>query len=223
MATNAWVVLQHVDWEGPGLIGDALRARGHDYRLIRPDREPLPPPETVAGLVVMGGPMGVYEKDQHPWLAAEQQLIATLVGAACPVLGVCLGSQLLAAALGATVAPGPVFEVGPGEVRLSAAGMEDPVLGPAGFHLPVVHWHQDTFPLPDGAIRLASSDLYPQQAFRYGKLAYGLQFHCEVNADLAAAWRPRLPAGVTLEPEQVARVAEVGQGVIARFLRLALA
>ena len=217
-----WAVVQHADWEGPGLFGPALEARGHGFRVYRTDRgDALPAADLVAGLIVMGGPQGVYEAAQYPYLAREQALLSELVRRDRPVLGVCLGSQLLAAALGAAVARGPVAEIGMGEVALTPEGEQDAVLGAGPIRLPVVHWHQDTFPLPAGAVRLASSDLYPQQAFRVGRRAYGLQFHCEVDESLAAAWRPFLPSSVRLDPAHVRRVSAVGERLIARFLDLA--
>lgn len=214
-----WAILQHVDWEGPGLIAEALRARKLGYQIHRLDRGGAAPAlEALRGLVVMGGTMGVYEADRLPFLRQEMELIAACMRAGKPVLGVCLGAQLLAAALGAEVSKGPVLEIGAGEVRLTPAGQADPVLGGQGASLPVVHWHQDTFPLPAGAALLASTDLYAQQAFRAGRLAYGLQFHVEVDAALAAAWAGH---GLALAAPDVARVEAAGRAILARFFALA--
>lgn len=212
-----WAILQHVAWEGPGLILSELAARGIEPRIFRMDRgEALPQPTTLEGLVVMGGTMGVYEADRFPFLVAEKDLIRACVALGTPVLGVCLGSQLLAAALGAQVTKGPVMEAGEGEVTLTEAGRRDPVLGATGeATLPVVHWHQDTFPLPHGATLLASTELYAQQAFRVGTNVYGLQFHYEVDAALAAAWRPR---GLDLSEAHVRRVETAGRQLLGRFL-----
>src|SRR5581483_4254154 len=130
-SAGSWVVVQHVDHEGPGLIGEAIAEAGWAWRVVRPDRgEPLPADEPLAGLVVMGGPMGVHDTDRHPWLVAERDLIGRVVRAGRPVLGVCLGAQQLAAALGAEVTTGPEPEIGPGRVHLTPAGRRDPVLGP---------------------------------------------------------------------------------------------
>jgi len=214
-----WGIVQHVGWEGPGLIAAGLEARGWPVRVWRMDRgEALPPAQALAGLVVMGGPMGVYEVERHPYLRGEMELLAAMVAADKPVLGVCLGAQLLAAALGARVYKGPVMEMGAGWVELTEAGRADGVLGGGGdATLAVVHWHQDTFPLPAGATRLAGSELYPQQAFRVGTRAYGLQFHCEVDAALAAGWREH---GLELGAAEVERVERAGRGVVERFLSL---
>ena len=123
----------------------------------------------LAGLVVMGGPMGVGDEADHPWLAAERALVRDAVGRGLPVLGVCLGAQQLAAALGAEVKPGPAPEIGPGRVVLTAAGRRDRVFGPeyGGLadtgEVSCVHWHADTFALPGGAVHLAATAAYPHR------------------------------------------------------------
>ncbi len=214
-----WGIVQHVGWEGPGLIAAEMERRGMGYRVYRMDLgEAVPGAEELDGVVVMGGPMGVYEGERHAYLREEIRLLAEMVAGEKPVLGVCLGAQLLAAALGARVYQGPGMEQGAGWVELTEAGREDWVLGGGGeARLAVVHWHQDTFPLPAGATRLASSELYAQQAFRAGTRAYGLQFHCEVDAALAAGWRGR---GLELGAAEVERVEGAGRGVVERFLSL---
>lgn len=181
----AWALLQHVPFEGPGLI--AVQARAHglqlDHRHLYRD-DAVPSLEEVTGLVVLGGPMAVGDAEAHPHLAAEIDLLAAAVAANVPVLGICLGAQLLARALGAEVLPGATSEMGLGSVTLTDAGSRDVVLGPAGPVLPVLHWHNDTFTLPAGAELLASSDQCVNQAFRVGR-AYGLQFHVELDLALA--------------------------------------
>ena len=217
-----WVALQHVPYEGPGLIAAAASRRGLDLRLCHPYRgESLPSPEELDGLVVMGGPMGVQDTAEHPYLAREGELIAAMVRAGRPVLGVCLGAQLLAHALGASVYRGQRAEIGCGTVSLTEAGREDPVLGSTGgAALPVVHWHQDTFELPAHASLLAGSALFPHQAFRVGTRAYGLQFHVEVERELARAWRGLLPDGA-LEESSVVEVERAGRTVLDAFFELA--
>ena len=153
----------------------------------------MPEPNEVEGLVVMGGPMGVYETDKYPFLAHECRLIAELIRRERPVLGVCLGAQLLARALGARVFPGHGPEIGFGSVELTKEGKEDPLFGPSGPSFPVFHWHGDTFELPEGATLLASSTQYPHQAFRFGDYAYALQFHIEPDPDCSIA--PALHGG----------------------------
>jgi GMP synthase-like glutamine amidotransferase len=220
---RGWVAIQHVPFEGPGLIAAELERLGLPLRICRVyEGESLPDPGEIAGLVVMGGPMGVGDKDEHPYLTVERELISATVAATRPVLGVCLGAQLLADALGARVFTGPAPEIGPGTVALTEAGRADRVLGAAGSPtVKVVHWHQDTFELPPGAVWLASSDLYPHQGFRHGPLAYGLQFHVEVDARLAAGWREHLPAGVELPEATCAEVERSGRAILRAFFELA--
>jgi GMP synthase (glutamine-hydrolysing) len=223
MGAGPWVVLQHVRYEGPGAIADALDQAGHRHVVVRIDQgEPVPAAATVddvAGLVVMGGPMGVHDAALG-WLHDERVLMKAAVEAGLPVLGVGLGAQQLAFALGGVVATGPVAEVGVGEVHLGASALGDPVLGPAGSPLACMHWHRDTFTLPDGAVLLASSDLYPHQAFRFGARAYGLQFHVEVTASLVGHWGPHLPPGVFVRAPDIAHIGRAGQGVLQRFVAL---
>jgi GMP synthase-like glutamine amidotransferase len=217
------VAIEHVPFEGPGSIATEAALRGTPLCVVRPDRgEPLPSADELRGLVVMGGPMGVSDTAAHPCLVDELELLGRAVATGRPVLGVCLGAQLLAAALGAEVSRGEQLEIGPGTVALSAEGRADPVLGAAGrAQLPVVHWHQDTFALPAGAVRLASSALYPNQAFRAGTCAYGLQFHVEVDRALAAGWREHLPAGVAIAEAAREEIERVGRATIAAFFDLA--
>jgi GMP synthase-like glutamine amidotransferase len=140
------------------------------------------------GLIVMGGPMGAYEEDVHPWLRSEKSLIREAAQAGHPVWGVCLGAQLLAAALGARVYPGEAgAEVGMLPVELTDEALADPVFAGAPRSFPTLQWHGDTFELPDGATLLASSPAYPSQAFSY-RNAYALQFHLEVTPELAREW-----------------------------------
>ena len=220
---DPWLLVQHVAHEGPGAIGAAVADTGAGLTVLRMDRgDPLPPPAAVhdvAGLVVMGGPMSVH--DDLPWLADERALLRQAVEAGLPVLGVCLGAQQLAAALGAPVSTGPAPEYGVGEVHLTAAAISDPVFGPAPTPLPCVHWHGDTFALPEGAVRLAGNTAYANQAFRFGDRAYGLQFHVEVTASLVAHWGPHLPPGVFLRESDVAHVSRAGEGIVRRFVGLA--
>lgn len=214
-----WGIVQHVAWEGPGLIAAEMERRGIGYRVYRMERgEAVPRAAELDGVVVMGGPMGVYEAALHPHLSEEVRLLREAVAGNLPVLGICLGAQLLAAALGARVYKGPGMELGAGWVELTEAGRADGVLGGGGdAALAVVHWHQDTFPLPKGATLLACTELYEQQALRWGARAYGLQFHCEVDAALAVGWREH---GLELGAAEVERVERAGRGVVERFLSL---
>jgi len=182
------LVLQHIACEPPGAYEDELRDRGGRLVRVMVDQgEPLPDWRAFDGIIAMGGPMGAYEDDRLPWLGAEKQLIAEAVSAGAPFWGVCLGSQLLAASLGAPVGPGPSPEVGVLPVYRTAGGGADPVFRTMPDEFEALQWHSDTFALPHGATQLARSDAYEQQAFVF-KRAYGVQFHIEVGTALAAEW-----------------------------------
>jgi GMP synthase-like glutamine amidotransferase len=225
--SRPWAIIQHVPHEGPGLIGEVLCASGYGYETVRMDLgHQLPEVDQLGGLVVLGGPMSVHDVDQFPWLADERRLLAASIAAGLPVLGVCLGAQQLAAALGAEVTTGDHAEIGVGTVTLTAAGRRDRVLGPeygglAGTDIPCVHWHHDTFGLPPESVHLAATRAYPHQAFRAGDRAYGLQFHVEVTAALADEWRSFLPDGVVLEPSDLSRVETTGRRILQRLVDLA--
>jgi GMP synthase-like glutamine amidotransferase len=182
------LVLQHAGCEPPGVYEQEARARSVElHRILLDEPHELPDWGRFAGIVVMGGAMGAYEDDAHPWLTGEKRLIAEAVAAGRPYWGVCLGAQLLAAALGANVAPGPRPELGVLPVRLTPQAATDPVFAGAPGEFATLQWHGDTYELPAGAVRLAESELYPQQAFVLGR-AYGLQFHLEVDGELAREW-----------------------------------
>lgn len=181
------LVLQHAAPETLGTIADSLA--GHDLapRYIRTFAgEPVPEdPEASSGLILMGGPMGVYEQDRYPFLRAEMRVIEQALKSGKPVLGVCLGSQLIAAALGAPVRKGLRKEIGWHPVRLTSQAASDPLFSAVPREFTGFHWHGDVFDLPAGADWLASSDLTEFQAFRY-KSAWGLLFHLEVREPLIA-------------------------------------
>jgi GMP synthase (glutamine-hydrolysing) len=178
------LAVQHVPWETPHRILDACGAL--DVHTVKPlTGQALPAHEEVAGAVVMGGPMNVGEVDRFPALAAEREWLAEAVGRGMPVLGVCLGAQLLARALGAEVRPGESKELGFAEVRVSDP--EDPVIGGLAPRGKALHWHGDVFDLPDGAQHLASSAKTENQAFRVAN-AWGVLFHPEADFALLEAW-----------------------------------
>lgn len=175
-------VLQHVEPETPGLIGIALRDRGIATETIRTFANDRVPDDMDGrdALVVMGGPMGVYEQEKYPHLRNEIGLIRNALETSKPILGICLGSQLLAAALGSEVSPARK-EIGWFPVTLTDDAAVDPLWRDAGRSFTPFHWHGDAFDLPPGATLLAASALTPCQAFRHGESAYGLVFHMEMD------------------------------------------
>jgi len=182
------LVLQHIACEPPGVFEDVLRERGVELHRVELDEgDPLPDWREFDAIVAMGGPMSVNDDAELPWLADEKRAIGDAVRAGCPYWGVCLGVQLLAASLGARVYLGPEPEVGLLPVELTEEGRTDPVFGGLESSVTTLQWHGDTFDLPDGAVRLASSPAYANQAFRFER-AYGAQFHLEVSAAMAREW-----------------------------------
>ena len=184
------VLIRHVPHESAGTLEIALAGAGVEFRYLDVastypcslDCKELP------GLVVLGGPMNVDETDKYPFLRDEIAWIREAVEAGVPLLGICLGSQLLAKAFGARVYPGPLKEIGWYPLELSAAAGNDRLFTGCGTALTVFQWHGDTFDLPRGAVQLAHSPLYRNQAFRVGPCAYGLQFHIEMTAEMIDDW-----------------------------------
>lgn len=217
--SRTWWIIKHVAFEGPALIGTMLSERGIRYSVCEPfDGDSLPEASQCAGLVVMGGPMNALDDSGHPHLEQERMLIRGCLDLGVPVIGVCLGAQLMAAALGANVFEGPTGEFGAGTVTLTDAGKSDKVFGGIEGEVPVVHWHGDTFDLPEGAVLLAGSASYPHQAFRFGDNAYGLQFHVELTAAEFPVMREHMPTGTVPGTDHLASVEAVGRIVIGAFL-----
>ena len=223
--------LQHVPFEGPFGIADWAAARGHSLR-VTPLYAAAAPPE-LAGfdwLVIMGGPMGVGDEARYPWLAVEKDLIRRSIAAGKILVGVCLGAQLLAEALGARVYPHREKEIGWMPITLTPAGQASPVFGFLPLSLPVFHWHGDTFDPPAGAVQLARSAACEQQAFLYEGRVLGLQFHLESTpesvAGICAACADELVPGphgqtaaqmLTATPEDYARLKAALFGILDRL------
>jgi GMP synthase (glutamine-hydrolysing) len=187
------LIIKNTTSEGPGTIKDHLREAPLTY--FERDLEAgelLPDLDDFSHLVVMGGPMAVYEMHRYPFLINEALLIDKAIKANKRVLGVCLGAQMIAHVLGARVYHGKQKEIGWYEVALTDEGMKDPCLSQLAVDgknaAQVFQWHGDTFDLPKGAVRLASSSLYPNQAFRFSDSVYALQFHIEVTPSIVREW-----------------------------------
>ncbi len=183
------LILTHVAHEGPGTLGAYLREHGVRVDTIAlHDGAALPAEPSAADLVVsMGGPMNVYEDEKFPFLAAETAFLQRAMAADVPVIGICLGAQLIARACGARVFRAPVEEIGWGTVRLTGAGQTDPLFHGLPGELTVLQWHGDTFDVPEGGELVAAGTEVTNQAFRFGR-AWGLQFHLEVDRPLLIEW-----------------------------------
>ncbi len=193
------LVLQHHPLEHPGALAATLREGGATLETVALF-DGAGSPSSLAGyggLIVMGGPMNVYEDHLHPWLQAERALIARAVEADLPTLGVCLGSQLIATVAGSEVSRGDEAEVGWFTIRATDEAAEDPVFA-AMTTFAALEWHRNVFTLPPSAVPLASSARCPLQAFRVGRHVYGLLFHLEIDAGMVAAWCEAFSAGAPL-------------------------
>jgi GMP synthase-like glutamine amidotransferase len=183
------LIIKHIDIEGPGLIEYCLKKEKIPYKiLILKPRAHLPKLNGFTHIVILGGPMNVYEEDLYPFLKKEDLFIKEAIQRGKSVLGICLGAQLIAKALGAKVFKAPVKEIGWCEVSLTKAGSHDPLFLNLPKIFPVFQWHGDTFEIPKSGKLIATSDFIPHQAFRYGENAYGLQFHLEVTKQMIRDW-----------------------------------
>ena len=172
----------HVPFEDVGSIKPWAEAKGHTLTTTSLFADETPPPAADYDmLVVMGGPMGVYDEKEHPWLAGEKKAIEAAVAAGKPTLGICLGAQLLSVVLGGTVTKNPAPEIGWFKVEMTPQGLDESVFAgfPQSYY--AFHWHGDTFSIPPGAVHAASSAACSNQAFVYNHHVVGLQFHLETQ------------------------------------------
>ena len=188
MPARTAAAIRHVHLEDLGAFAQPIEAAGYAIRLHDAGVDDLRALDALAAdlVVVLGGPIGAYEEDAYPFLRDEIGLLERRLAAGRPTLGICLGAQLMARALGARVYPGPAKEIGWAPIALTEAGRSGPLR-----HLgddPVLHWHGDTFDLPQGAERLASTAICANQAFAWGRNALAFQFHPEAEAQGFERW-----------------------------------
>lgn len=200
MTTKTAAVIRHVHFEDLGSFAGPLARAGYEIRYHDIGRQGLPDPLAPDLLIVLGAPVGVYEEGKYPFLRDEITLLVARLGAGRPTFGICLGAQLIARALGAKVYPSGVKEIGWGPVDLTHTASATPLRHLA--ETPVLHWHGDTFDLPQSAVHLASTALCRHQAFGVGPNIFGLQFHPEVDP----------AAGI--EPWLIGHAAELGSAGI---------
>lgn len=184
------LVFQHVPYEPLGTLDPLLKEAGFRIRYVNFGRDASQRPslDRYAALIVLGGPMNADQIDTHPNLQTEVEILRDAVERDMSVLGICLGAQLLAKALGGQVTRNAVREIGWHDVELTADGRKDPVLAGFAQRQRVFQWHEDGIQLPDNVVNLARSPASPVQAFRHGEHAYGLQFHLEASASLIERW-----------------------------------
>lgn len=183
------LIIQHAPHEHPAALRRALESQGIRTLWIHPYRgEHYPAVTEIEGMVSLGGPMGANDQTLHPWINAECELLKACALGQKPVVGICLGAQMMAKALGGSVEPNPVAEVGWFPIALNKEGQSDPIAGAAGAGPTVYHWHGDTFHLPEGAVLLGNSKACARQAYRFGDQAYGFQFHPEADHQLVLEW-----------------------------------
>jgi GMP synthase-like glutamine amidotransferase len=211
----AVLICKNIEHEGPGTIEDYLRTQKFPYEIIDLSRgEKIPDHERFEVLILMGGPMSVQEENLYPYLQREGELVKDFLKRKRKILGICLGAQIMAKALGARVYKGKDQEIGWDNIELTEEGSRDPFMQALAFDpdtgdfsrkFKVFHWHGETFNIPRGAEKLAESDLYPEQAFRYGNRAYALQFHIEVQKKMIYDWfrdKPSQLITLTKQTEQ---------------------
>lgn len=192
------LICKNISSEGPGTIEDFLMANGILYAIVDLSKvENIPDTKGFSTLVMLGGPMSVNEDDIYPYIKKEEEIVREFIKDSKSILGICLGAQIIAKALGARVYKGMQKEIGWYDIELTAEGIADPIIRRLAVHphvgdmwkrFKVFHWHGETFDIPEGAVRLAGSELFPNQAFRYGNRVYAFQFHIEVTKEMIYDW-----------------------------------
>ncbi|MGI9330996.1 MAG: glutamine amidotransferase-related protein [Gammaproteobacteria bacterium] len=232
------LVCQHVAHEILGILDPLLRTAGFRIRYVNFGRQPDARPDMARydGLILLGGPMNCDQVERYPHLATEVDLAQAAIQQGKPVLGICLGSQILARALGARVHRNPVKEIGWYPLQPTAAAETDPLFRLLADSQPIFQWHGDTFEIPEHAVHLASSPDCPHQAFRYGDNVYGLQFHLEVDEAMIDRWlhapvnmreldamgdgETRVASIKAATPELIQQSVTLGRRLFGEYLRL---
>jgi GMP synthase-like glutamine amidotransferase len=183
------LAIQHIECEHLGTFSDYFIERRIDFEYLKLfEGESFPNPMSYDGVIILGGPMNAYEETEYPFLVNENSFIKESMKICKPVLGICLGAQLIAKASGAKVYTGECKEIGWSKIFLTEEGRFDEKMNVLGRELLVFQWHNDTFNIPNLAKRLAASDLFRNQAFSIGSSCYALQFHLEVTFEMVASW-----------------------------------
>lgn len=182
--------LKHIDIEGPGTMAEFLDKKSIQYKVVDVSACDVLPidPKQYRAIVILGGPMNVYEEDKYSFLKDEDELIKSALKNDIPMLGLCLGAQLIAKAVDAKVRKSPEKEIGWFKVNLTDDGIEDPLFQGLESEIDVFQWHGDTFDIPDKGLHIALSKACLNQAFRYNDNVYALQFHLEVTKDMVREW-----------------------------------
>jgi GMP synthase (glutamine-hydrolysing) len=188
MAMQNAVAIRHVAFEDAGTLEDVLAERGIALRYLEAGVDDLSAAKEADLLIVLGAPIGVYEVERYPFLSQEFAAIETALKRGTPLIGICLGAQAIAAVLGSRVYPARAKEIGWGLVSLTVDGRNSALAALADNQFKVLHWHGDTFDLPNGATRLAETAITPNQAFAYGRKVLALQFHVEQHANRLERW-----------------------------------
>lgn len=220
------LVCQHVAHELLGTLNPLFKEAGFRIRYVNFGRYPeiQPSLKDYFGLVILGGPMNVDEAEKYPHLAYEIKLIEEAIVREIPVLGICLGAQLIAKTLGGIVTKNPEKEIGWCDVSLTPEGKNDPLLRHFQKNEKLFQWHEDAFSLPKGCVPLATSGLCMNQAFRYGSKVYGFQFHLEVDERIIERWlkiSSQSPERIREEtPRHIDRLRELSRKIFGEFIKL---
>lgn len=213
------LICKNITTEGPGTVEDFLKAKKIPYTIVDLSvGEDIPDTEKYNALILMGGPMSANDDGIYPYIKKEEGLVRDFIAKNKSVLGVCLGAQIIAKALGARVYKGAEKEIGWFDIELTVNGIRDyfmrklavhPQAGDIWKRFKVFHWHEETFDIPNGAEKLASSDICQNQAFRYGDNAYAFQFHIEVTKDMVYDWLKNEPVDLNRIKAETERFYEI--------------